>query len=771
MSDLTDASGTLTMVTTTAPISAPDVTVTLGRAGTDATDVLVPAFGSSGIGIRPVARDTSPFLSAADDQNISSLLAGTAWNGTAITYSFPTSGSLYGTQASYGDPAPFNGFSPLDSAGHSNQVAEVQRAFSLLASYTALTFTQITETSVDHATIRLANSSSPQTSYAYNPSTSPHGGDVFYGGTGKNPVMGNFDSGQATLHEIGHALGLEHGQLNPGVDPDTYGGMNADRLDIEFSLMNYPNYIGEPLNRGGTATTSPQTYMMYDIAAFQDMYGANYSLAGTNQTYSWSPTTGTEFINGVSQGLPYDGHIFETIWTEGSNSTYDLSNFSQGQVDDMNPGGWMRFSNAQLADLDFTSSDPARIARGDIYNALEFNGDTRSLIDNIITGAGNDTIIGNAADNVIRAGAGNDTIDGGAGIDSAIFSGQRSAYTLMALSGTGVRVAGPDGFDTLTNVEKLVFDDQTVNWSQTLASRVTHNFDGDGHADLLWQNDDGTPAAWLLNGTSLVAGANIGFNPGPSWHTKDLGDFNGDGKADVLWQNDDGTPAVWLMNGLNIQSGANVGFNPGPAWHVIAAADFDGDGKADILWQNADGTPAIWLMNGTDLIAGASLFNPGPSWHVIGAGDFDGDGKADILWQNSSGQAAIWLMNGLSLVSGANEGVNNGPAWQIQATADFNGDGKADVLFQNTNGQPALWLMNGRTIVSSSIVGFNPGAAWQIHGAADFNGDGNADIEWQNTDGTPAVWLMNGLQLLSGSNVGFDPGTSWHLTPGHDALV
>jgi len=27
--------------------------------------------------------------------------------------------------------------------------------------------------------------------------------------------------------------------------------MNADRLDIEFSLMNYPNYIGEPLTRGG----------------------------------------------------------------------------------------------------------------------------------------------------------------------------------------------------------------------------------------------------------------------------------------------------------------------------------------------------------------------------------------------------------------------------------------------------------------------------------------------------------------------------------------
>jgi hypothetical protein len=726
--------------------------------------------GSSGIGTHPVGRDTSPFLTAADQQNVSSLLSGIAWNGSTISYSFPTSGSFYGSQATYGDPAPFTGFSPLDSAGHSGQVAEVLRAFSLIASYTALSFVQITETSADHATIRLANSSSVSTAKAYMPASGPRGGDVFYGGTGENPRMGTFDSGQAILHEIGHALGLEHGQLNPGVDPDTYGGMNANRLDIEFSVMNYANYIGEPLTRGATASTSPQTYMMYDIAAFQYMYGANYSLVGTNRTYSWSSTTGEEFINGVSQGVPYDGRIFETIWTAGANSTYDLSNFAQAQFNDMNPGGWMRFSDAQLADLDITSSDPNRVARGDIYNALAFNGDTRSLIDNIVTGAGGDTIIGNVVDNVIRAGRGNDTIDGGAGTDSAVFSGLRSAYTLTALNATGVRVAGPDGTDTLTNVEKLVFDDQAVTW-QTLANRVGNTFDSDGHADLLWQNEDGTPAAWLVNGTSLVAGANVGFNPGPSWHTKDLGDFDGDGKADILWQNDDGTPAVWLMNGLDLSSGASVGFNPGAAWRVIAAADFNGDGKSDILWQNADGTPAIWLMNGTGLIAGASLSNPGPSWHVIGAGDFDGNGTADILWQNSNGQAAIWLVNGLSLLSGANVGGNNGPAWQIQATGDFNGDGRADVLFQNTDGQPGIWLMNGRTIVASSIVGFNPGAAWQIHDAADFNGDGNADIEWQNTDGTPAVWLMSGLQLLSGGNVGFNPGASWHLTPGHDVLA
>ena len=100
-------------------------------------------------------------------------------------------------------------------------------------------------------------------------------------------------------------------------------------------------------------------------------------------------------------------------------------------------------------------------------------------------------------------------------------------------------------------------------------------------------------------------------NPGPSWHAAGAGDFNGDGNADILWQNDDGTPAIWLMNGTSFIGGGGLA-NPGPSWHVAGAGDFNGDGNADILWQNDDGTPAIWLMNGTSFIGGGGLANPGP---------------------------------------------------------------------------------------------------------------------------------------------------------------
>jgi hypothetical protein len=72
-----------------------------------------------------------------------------------------------------------------------------------------------------------------------------------------------------------------------------------------------------------------------------------------------------------------------------------------------------------------------------------------------------------------------------------------------------------------------------------------------------------------MDGTSLISGANVGFNPGAAWQAHDAVDFNADGKADILWQNTDGTPAVWLMDGLDLVAGANVGFNPGANWHVV----------------------------------------------------------------------------------------------------------------------------------------------------------------------------------------------------------
>ncbi len=355
---------------------------------------------------------------------------------------------------------------------------------------------------------------------------------------------------------------------------------------------------------------------------------------------------------------------------------------------------------------------------------------------------------------------GNDTIDGGAGTDTAIFSGQSSAYTISTLNAV-TTISGPDGTDTLRNVEKLQFADTTITLPPYTPQ---YDFNGDGKSDILFQSaSTGQPAIWEMNGSNIVSGSSL-FNPGTAWHAISAGDFGADGYADMLWQSTDGSVAVWLMNGLQFEWGGTV-FNPGPSWHAIGTGDFNGDGKADILLQNDSGQAAIWEMNNYLITNASGLFNPGPSWHIKGSGDFNGDGKSDIVWQNTDGTVAIWEMNGLSTIA-AGTVFNPGPSWHVVATGDFNGDLKSDIVLQNDNGQVAIWEMNGMSIMASGRVGANPGTDWHVISAGDFNNDGNADLLWQNsTTGQPMTWEMNGLSFVSSKNL-FNPGTDWHVVTG-----
>ncbi|MFL6277077.1 MAG: hypothetical protein ACJ74G_17980 [Blastocatellia bacterium] len=50
-------------------------------------------------------------------------------------------------------------------------------------------------------------------------------------------------------------------------------------------------------------------------------------------------------------------------------------------------------------------------ARGNIFNALQYEGDSRSLIENVVGGAGNDRLTGNSAANTLKGGAGKDVLE------------------------------------------------------------------------------------------------------------------------------------------------------------------------------------------------------------------------------------------------------------------------------------------------------------------------------------------------------------------------
>ena len=85
---------------------------------------------------------------------------------------------------------------------------------------------------------------------------------------------------------------------------------------------------------------------------------------------------------------------------------------------------------------------------------------------------GNDSLIGNGGQDRLIGGDGDDNIDGGDGLcDVAVFNGDRVNYDIVMLPGGGFSVTdnvGSDGTDTLENVEKLEFDDVTVELGPVL---------------------------------------------------------------------------------------------------------------------------------------------------------------------------------------------------------------------------------------------------------------------------------------------------------------
>jgi beta-glucanase (GH16 family) len=341
-------------------------------------------------------------------------------------------------------------------------------------------------------------------------------------------------------------------------------------------------------------------------------------------------------------------------------------------------------------------------------------------------------------------------------IDRATFNG-------IALPGSTVAViSGEQGFSFIA--------------TQSATRPAATDFNNDGRSDILWQNDDGGVAAWLIapGGGSLAGSNMIGTNPGPSWHIKANGDLNGDGHADIVWQHDSGLVVDWLMNadGTGIIGGGVLGDNPGPNWHVVGSADFNGDGHADILLQHDNGTIVDWLVNadGTALVGGYVL-GPyaGPTWHVVATGDSNGDTHPDILLQNDSGMIVDWLVNadGTGVTGGYVLG-DPGSNWHVRGAGDFNGDGRSDVLLQHDNGTVVDWLVNadGTGLLGGYALTTNPGSAWHVKGTADFNGDGRADILLQHDNGSVVDWLVNadGSGLIGGYMLGTNPGQAWHAT-------
>lgn len=496
---------------------------------------------------------------------IDPLLSGWKWNGSAVSYGFAQSAAVYGNPIFYHNQYPSYHFQPLSERSVAAYQGILTGQASLAGSSMVLTpvagFTNLnlvqTDPAVSQTDMRFGMSSIAPYAIGFAPGEyalrGGADGDVWIGNSGaygaafqlQNPVSGSW--GYYThLWALGKALGLNSG----------YMSIPKDKQFKEYTLMTYYDAPSVELpalepSIAGLAGSQPefenlsyytsQTFMMLDIAALQQMYGANYNFRNEDTTYSWSPTNGAVFVNGILSGVVGDGlatssaanKIFQTLWDGGGIDTYDLSTYTTDLKLDLTPGEYSIFSDDQRMYIGRDIYDETYFARGNVYNALLFNGDPRSLIENAKGGSGHDTLTGNSAANHLWGNAGKDTfegaagddiLEGGEGEDVALFSGTLADYIVQRNSDGSVTITDTrqncDGSDTLIGIDYAQFTDQLLRLTNSLPTNLRLAGSTSGVAvvegtttigTLTAEDGDGDTITWSFDETAIGGGSADGL--------------------------------------------------------------------------------------------------------------------------------------------------------------------------------------------------------------------------------------------------------------------
>lgn len=303
------------------------------------------------------------------------------------------------------------------------------------------------------------------------------------------------------------------------------------------------------------------------------------------------------------------------------------------------------------------------------------------------------------------------------------------------------------------------------------------DFNGDGHADILWRHaGSGWVHRMLMLDFTIAQADTVYVEPDAAWKIVGTGDFNGDGKTDVLWHHAT-TGHVYMMlfdyNGRPTpSSGHFVYHEPDTDWKIVDTSDLDGDGFADILWWHAtSGRVYALLMRGILVEREGDVHRaPDTAWRIVAVGRFDSPGEGrQLLWRHRvSGEVylqRITYTGGAFSQWGQTVYFEPDPAWRIVSAPDLDGDRRADILWRNEDtGQVYGMLMLGGYIKAQGTVYVEPDTAWDVVATYDYDLDSRADLLWRNAlDGRVFMMRMNGLAIAAAATIYAEPDPAWEV--------
>ena len=301
-------------------------------------------------------------------------------------------------------------------------------------------------------------------------------GDIFLSSNfNKNPDKYGLNSGEAgwvtIVHELGHALGLEHpfDSYNSTVLPKEYDDVNhtvmsythKDDMILRFNhTENSLKYVATHIN--------PQLYSLYDVATLQAIYGVNRTTNLGDTVYKYK----------------FTDYSLDTIWDAGGIDTIDLSSTIGSSHIDLHSGSLNSVDQYTKEEIIKMHQDLVGDARynnwiRDQVNNIDSNYGlytgknnlgiaTGTIIENVNTGSGDDIIIDNEVNNHINTGAGDDTIYVGNGGYDRVIGGDGNDTLHINLLQSEVNVKKYDNYYliysddyavSIEDIEEIVFND------------------------------------------------------------------------------------------------------------------------------------------------------------------------------------------------------------------------------------------------------------------------------------------------------------------------